>query len=115
MTDEAVLADLRERADALNREAYDLARELPPTEEAASDERRLAEEIDGRLDELMGALEPYSDEELAGILDAWNDARLDVGYVLAGRKGPMSLRLGHWLRSNRIGAEPGTEGPPDDA
>ena len=115
MTDEAVLADLRERAEALNREAYDLARELPPSEEAASDERRCAEEIDGRLDELMTALEPYPDEELTGILDAWNDARLDVAYVLAGRKGPMSLRLGQWLRSNRIEAEPEAEQPPADA
>ena len=95
--DASAFEDIRRRVQLLSRDAFELAREGDPGGEEA--ERERAREFDGQLEELLGPLEALPNDERAAILEEWNDARLDVGYVLAARRGPMSSRLGRWLES----------------
>jgi hypothetical protein len=52
-----------------------------------------ARDIDARLDELVPVLEQIPEPERQALVEVWNDARLDVGYVLADGNAPSSLRL----------------------
>jgi hypothetical protein len=107
MTNDATFDDLRRQIQLLSRDAFELAREGDP----GDDEAERARDLDGKLEELLGPLEALPIDERSAILEEWNDARLDVGYVLAGRRGPMSTRLGRWLESTGAagdGPEPPT-------
>jgi hypothetical protein len=95
--DASPFEDLKRRIQLLSRDAFELAREGDPGDDEA--ERERARDLDGKLGELLGPLEALPNDERSAILGEWNDARLDVGYVLAGRRGPMSTRLGRWLES----------------
>jgi hypothetical protein len=110
--DEATFATIRQRIQALNRDAFELARNEPPAEGPDLDRER-AEEIDRQLGELIEPIRALPEDEQSAVLDEWNDARMDVGYVVAGRRGPMSTRLGRWLESNAGDGEAADEAGPE--
>lgn len=109
MSDETEADALRQRVEDLSRDAFTLAREAA---ELDARRRKLAEDLDRSLDELIEPIQSLAAEDRPAIVEAWNDARLDVAWVLAGGAGPTSLRLGGWLTSE--GRSPDEGGSPDE-
>lgn len=56
-----------------------------------------AREIDARLEELVPTLQQVPEHERQALVEVWNDARLDVGYVLSDGSAPSSSRLASQL------------------
>jgi hypothetical protein len=110
-TDDSTFDELRQRIQLLGRDAFELAREggAPEADDVAEHER--AEDLRRQLDALVEPLRALPEDERAAIVGEWTDARLDVGYVLNGRAGPMSSRLGRWLESSGATDDAGPEPP----
>jgi uncharacterized iron-regulated protein len=101
MNDGAVrLSELRRHTENASRDAFALAREAADAK-FAEDRRGRATALDRALDALVAPISALTEEERQPIVEAWNEARLDVAWVLASGTGPTSLRLGEWLRSER--------------
>ena len=108
-TDDTTFDGLRRRVQLLGRDAFELAREGGAADADAEHEH--AEDLRRQLDTLVEPLRALPDDERAAIVEEWTDARLDVGYVLNGRAGPMSSRLGRWLDSGAAADDAGPQPP----
>jgi hypothetical protein len=86
------LDGLREELEQLATEALQLGLSVARGTPSPSGADR-ARDIDARLDELVPALEEIPEPERQPLVEVWNDARLDVGYVLSDGNAPSSLRL----------------------
>ena len=110
-TDDTTFDGLRRRVQLLGRDAFELASEGGAAEADDDAERERAEDLGRQLDALIEPLRALPDDERAALVEEWTDARLDVGYVLNGRAGPMSSRLGRWLDSSAAGDDAGPQPP----
>ena len=111
------LRDLKKTLDQLNRDAFGLAQAAAADTGGKASRGRRARAMNNRLDELIPFVQSAPPEDQAGLIQAWNDARLDLGYVLSGGELPTSTRLFHYLQdvkqseeSAASGTKPAAEG-----
>ena len=90
--------DLERTIDQLSQEAFRLATATAANQADGQTRKGRAREIDRQLDELVSKIQAMPATEQPPLVDAWNDARLDIGFVLSDGKQPMSLRLQAHIR-----------------
>jgi hypothetical protein len=90
---------LQRAVENASRDAYALARTAATGEVDWDSLEEPAKRIDARLDELVPMIQAAPVDEQPALTQAWNDARLDVSYVLSGGTQPTSLRLAAFLRN----------------
>jgi hypothetical protein len=95
---EAGTEDLGRRIDQLSQEAFRLAKATAANQSDGENRKGRAREIDRQLDELVSKIQALPAAEQPSLVEAWNDGRLDIGFVLSDGKQPMSLRLQAHLR-----------------
>lgn len=82
----------------LSQEAYELAKAFASGDSDGEAQKVRARAIDRRLDELVPLIQAALPADQPRLTEAWNDARLDVGFVISGGTQPTSLRLAAHLR-----------------
>ena len=87
----------------LSAQAFQLAQQAARGQREVAQLERQAQAINLRLEALLPAIDDAPAEQRSGLIDAWNDARLDVGYVLSGGELATSTRLFYFLRDQKAG------------
>lgn len=90
--------NLQSILDELNSKALQLAKEAAEEKGNAQQRKEKARELNSRLDELWPQVQNAPANVQTALNQAWSDARLDLGYVMADGSGPSSIRLFHYLQ-----------------
>lgn len=96
MENTPAIADLDTEVNRLSAEAFKLAKQA--VTRGGDEFKRKAEELDHRLEEVLPKIQRLPSDKQPGLMEDWNNARLDLTYILSGNNGPSSTRLFYFLQ-----------------
>lgn len=93
--------DLSSEINRISQDAFALAQAASTSRDDWEEYKQRAREINEILDRMLPEIQGASLPERQALIQDWNDARLDVGFVLSGGELATSTRLFHFLEGRK--------------